>query len=76
LDAATLVAAVASVGTLLVGIAAVITSLRLKKIANDVLRIEIATNSMKDALVAATKIAGEAEGRRSLLAEQKAEGGS
>lgn len=64
--------------TLVTAIAAAVTSLmnsfRITKVADNVQVIEKATNSMKDALVAASKEASLAEGTAVGLAQGRAEG--
>ncbi len=50
--------------------AAVITAMKIGEVKTNVQKIETATNSMKDALVDATRLAGEAKGRDDERARQ------
>jgi outer membrane murein-binding lipoprotein Lpp len=76
---------ITAVGTLLTAIASgtaviigALNTIKLNRTAADVRKIEVATNSMKDQLVAATATGahaeGVAQGRADMTAERKAEG--
>lgn len=71
----TLISAMASSAALLIG---ALNTRKLNRTAANVQKIELATNSMKDALVAATAkgehAAGVVQGRADVAAERKAEG--
>lgn len=65
-----------ALGSLLVStanaVAIVLASVKLNRTATNIQKIETATNSMKDALVASTAKASHAEGRAEVEAERKA----